>query len=246
VLDRLTGKTVVRRIEAAGERGSRASEILAIRAAELLRASLMELLVRPTPGEAARPPVPPPKVVDWAAERIEPASAPSRWGYEAGLLALGSFEGVHPTFVPLIRARFRLDERWSLRATAAGLGTRSTIDRSYASASVSQDVLLLDLCYEPRPEAIVRPRAALGAGAYRFAVAGSADWPYRGIESSRWSPALDAALGATVRMTSYLGVGLEGHALFSYPYPSVRFFDETVARAGRPTWAAALTLGGWL
>jgi hypothetical protein len=51
VANRLTGKSVVGRVNASGESGTRASEILAIRAAEQLSASLVELDLAPKPAQ---------------------------------------------------------------------------------------------------------------------------------------------------------------------------------------------------
>ena len=54
VADRRTGRSVVRRLNASGETGTRASEILAIRAAEQLSASLIDLDLAPKPAAVVK------------------------------------------------------------------------------------------------------------------------------------------------------------------------------------------------
>ena len=39
-------------------------------------------------------------------------------------------------------------------------------------------------------------------------------------------------------------LGIELHALIAQPYPVVRFFDTEIARAGRPSLLASVTLLG--
>jgi hypothetical protein len=247
IADRLTGKTVVRTLDAGETGGRRAPEVLAIRASELLRASLSELLF--SPGETGPPPVaakPPPAVTHWVSEALEPGQKAFRFGFEAGAAVLGSLEGVPPAVTPLVRVRLALGKGFLVRATAAGLGTRPEVRSDVDTASIRQDLLLAELQARLFANKPLRPLATIGVGAYRFGVEGNAAWPHSGLDGWRFNPAAAIGLGLALRLHPHLELSFETHAIFVHPYPAVRFFDETVARAGRPTLFASLTLAGWL
>jgi hypothetical protein len=247
IADRLTGKTVVRKLDAGETGGRRAPEVLAIRASELLRASLSELLL--SPSEAGPPPAaakPPAVVTHWVSAALEPGQQAFRVGFEAGGAVLGSFEGVPPAVTPLLRARLTLGKGFLVRATAAGLGTRPEVSSDVGKASIRQDLLLAELQARLFANKPLRPLATIGVGAYRFGVDGNAVWPRSARRGWRWEPAADIGLGLALGLHPHLELSFETHAVFAQPYPTVRFFDETVARAGRPTLFGSLTLAGWL
>jgi hypothetical protein len=247
IADRLTGKTVVRTLDAGETGGRRAPEVLAIRASELLRASLSELLLAPSEAgprpAAAKPPV---AVTRWVSAALEPGQQAFRFGFEAGAAVLGSLEGVPPAVTPLVRARLALGKGFLVRASAAGLGTRPEVSSDVGTASIRQDLLLAELQARLFANKPLRPLATIGVGAYRFGVEGNAAWPHSARQGWRWEPAADVGLGLALRLHPHLELSFETHAIFAQPYPTVRFFDETVARAGRPTLFASLTLAGWL
>ncbi len=127
VTDRSSGRNLVRHLNATGESGARASEILAVRAAEQLSAGLVELNLLPKPVEATRPakvtPVPPSE----PPPRVERHAEPSRFQAELGLGSLFSFEGASPTLTPVARLGWAVLPAWQVRLTGAGLGSKSRI-----------------------------------------------------------------------------------------------------------------------
>ena len=89
ISDHLTGKTVVRRIEVGA--GPNATAVLAIRALELLRASLLEVAAKGPPSEP--PMAAPTDVMKWIAPALPPAPAiPLLQGNALGLGAHGAAE----------------------------------------------------------------------------------------------------------------------------------------------------------
>jgi hypothetical protein len=247
LVDQLTGKTVERTIEVGGAGGRRAPEVLAIRAAELLRASLMELLLAPTETAmpAARQP-PPTHVRQWVMAALEPGQRPLRPGFDVGAVVLGSFRGVPLALAPVLRARLTLSENLIFRVSAAGLGTRPEIHSGTDAASIQQDVVVAEAQARFCMSRALHPLATIGAGAYRFGVEGHASWPHAPREAVRVHPAFELGGGVAVRLNPYLELNFETLALFAVPYPEVRFFGETAASAGRPTVLGSITLGGWL
>jgi hypothetical protein len=242
VADRLTGRSVVRHLNASGESGTRASEILAIRAAEQLSASLVDLdlapkpaVVTPAPEVAAKPPPAP------GSER--PAEG-SRFRAELGIGSLFSFEGAGPIVTPVGRLSWSALPSWAIRITGAGLGSHSSIASPSGSASFSQDLLLVESVFSTSKPGKLGLRASLGVGTLHVGVEGHGSGSVQGLDSSIWAAAVDAGVGLCYRRAAGMGFALEGHAAFASPYPVVRLLDETQATMGRPTIFATAALTG--
>jgi hypothetical protein len=247
VADRLTGRSLVRRLNASGESGARASEILAIRAAEQLSASLVELDLAPNPAKeaaVAKPaPVAPPPTPAPAPAGDRPAER-SRFHAELGVGTLFSFEGVNPTVTPVARLGWSALSFWEVRMTGAGLGSRSSIASQSGTATFSQELLLLESVFSPSWPGAFRPQASLGVGTLHVGVEGQGSGSVQGLDSSTWATALDAGFGLSYRRAASMGFAFEGHAVFATPYPVVRLLDEAQATTGRPAIFASVTLTG--
>jgi hypothetical protein len=114
-------------------------------------------------------------------------------------------------------------------------------------ADVSQSVVLADAIVRFRRGKRFEPIVSLGAGALRLAAEGHLSAPYASGSGSRWSLAADAGVGFRVPIKERrFELGVELHALVAEPYPVVRFFDQEVARAGRPSLLGSVTLLGGL
>ncbi len=243
VVDRLTGKTVMRRIELTTTPAADVPEVLARRSVELLRASLLEILVE-TRNEPPASPGPRKDASRWASRALE---APrSRWGIEAGGQMLAGFGGLDVAVMPVVRARFAPDRRLAMRLSLSGLGTQPIVETPAGRATVSQELALLELIGELAPESWLRPSVSLGAGTYHIAVDGSANWPYAGSSDDRFVFAADAGGGLALSLTSALWLSLEGHGILLAPYPVIRFLGVDAATVGNPLVAATLTLAGRL
>jgi|HubBroStandDraft_1064217.scaffolds.fasta_scaffold04557_2 hypothetical protein len=247
VADRLTGRSVVRHLNASGESGTRASEILAIRAAEQLSASLIELDLAPKPAQVA----PAPGVArDANAAKSGPAlggerpAERSRFRAELGIGTLFTFEGAGPTVTPVGRLSWSALPAWEVRMTGAWLGSRSSITSPSGSASFSQDLLLVEGVFSPSKPGVLGLRASLGVGTLHAGVEGRGSGSVQGLDSSIWVAAVDAGVGVGYRRATGMGFAFEGHAVFANPYPVVRLLDETQATIGRPTLFATAALTG--
>jgi hypothetical protein len=243
VVDRITGKAVVRHVEVETSDDRPISEVLAIRAQELLRARLVEVVVE---DERREPPavVSPPQV-----ERAQhPSKLPfARWrlGLELGLSALAGWGDIGPALAPTARLRVALGDRFWLRLTAMGLGTEPRVRAPIGSARVSQDLLLLECAVWLRPGRRLRPVVSVGLGSERFVVDGTtSSSSYQGAHSARWFFAADLGAGLAVRLGAHWEAQLELHALVAVPRPVVRFFDVAASHAGEPTLLGVLTLAG--
>ncbi|WP_437586926.1 hypothetical protein [Sorangium sp. So ce1000] len=258
VVDPRTHETLVRRIDTRGEAREHIVEVLAVRAVELLRASLLELLMSSqrsaAPAPAAAPP--PSKVSQQVSRQAErsrvDASRRSMWGVELGGGLLASPGGIGPAL--LLVARLRVAPLGPLgplgpleaRLSFAGLGTAPRVVGPQGSATVQQRFGLVELAALPWPELRLRPRFSVGLGALHVAVDGEASWPYRGVHSAQWAFAADAGAGVELGIVRRLDVVAEAHALVAHPYPVVRFVETEAARGARPALLGSLTLVGWL
>jgi hypothetical protein len=243
VVDRIAGRAVVRRQEVRTSEDRPISEVLAIRAQELLRARLVEVLTEDEERPSA--PVETAPQVSRSAQPADASARPWRFGAEIGLSSLGGWGGIGPALAPAARVRLAMGRRLWARLTAVGLGTRPEVASRIGSARVGQDLLLLECTASLLPGRRLRPMLSLGVGAERFAVDGAAKLPsYQGESNVRWFFAGDAGLGLSLRLGAHWELQLEAHALVALPRPEVRFFDQDTAKAGQPTLLAILTLAG--
>jgi hypothetical protein len=250
VIDQLTNKTVIRRTPVERGASSHTAEVLAVRAVELLRASLLELLLESRPSEpAARAPnAEATHASKWAAQGL-PREREPVWGVEAGAIVLADFGGIPPAVLGLARVRRTVFGPLALRATVAGLGTQPRVESgSLGSATVAQDIGLLECVVALWDNAIVHPVVSLGAGALYTSVDGHASYPYqaRARPTSAWAAAADGSLGVEVRVGRHFSLSLEGHALLAKPFPVVQFLGSDVARNGQPSVLGSASVGGWL
>jgi hypothetical protein len=228
VADRSRNRKLTRWTDTSDALPDHLAEVLAVRAVELVRASLAELAL-----PVARPP---------AAKASEPS-----WGLEAGTSVLVSPRSVGPAALAFARLRFAPLRRLELRLAFAGLGTSPRVEGpDHASARVTQLLALAEVSLRPWPDFRARPSFSLGAGALEVSAEGEAPSPYRGIESATWTALLGGGAGVEVLVGPRFGVATEVRALAAIPYPSVRFLGEEVARVAVPGLLASVTLVGWL
>jgi hypothetical protein len=238
---------VLRRAPVIEAKTPHVAEVLAVRAVELLRASLLELVLeRPAAGE----PVPTAganvrQVTDWAARKL-PAERGPVWGFETGVAVLADFGGIPPAVLGMIRFRRRLVGPLSLRVTVAGLGTSAHVDAQAGNVSVSQGLGLVEGVLGLWPQFVVHPVISLGAGTLYAAVDGQANFPYLGRSSSQWAMAADAGGGADMRLGQHFDLSLEAHLFVARPYPAVEVLGSDVARSGEPSVLGTLSVVGWL
>jgi hypothetical protein len=242
ILDRIGTAAEVRRIPIPADDPDHLPEVLAIRTAELLRASALKALLEAT---APRPEAAP---VVASPPRVDPALTPTTHavGVEAGISMIESVRGPGPAALPLGRVRIRLGDSLFVRLTLAGLGSRPQIETSIGSASVAQSFGLAELALVLRPKARWRPTFDVGGGALYVRSDGQGLWPYAGLERTGWAALVGAGGGVLVSVASALSLSFEIHALMAFPHPMVRFYDQEGATLAFPAVLASLTIVAWL
>ena len=243
VVDRLTNKTVVRQVATADESENVLPEVLALKAVELLRASLLELVIERTASAPKAARAAAQHASEWAAR---PLVHPPRFAIESGAALLWSPGQIDAAFESVARGRYAARRELELRISFAGLGTRPQVRGTGGSAQIEQWYGLAEGLFLPFPELVVRPLLSLGVGAFHASAKGEASFPYRGLRSSRWAFAADAGAGLGLRLASRLELSLEGHALWLAPEPVLGFVDDEGPRVAAPGVVGTLTLLGWL
>ena len=242
VTERITGKTLLRAVRPE-KQSAEAPSIIALRAVELLRASLLELNEPHAPrGEVLAPPSLRAWVAPTAQTPVPPASRPPAWGIAVGPGLLASPGGLPVAIAPSLGLLWRPtpaltgEFRWEGPFLA-------TVDSPIGSASVSQEFLTFRARYEPlSSETRFSPWGALGLGGHHLAVHGSAESPYVGGKESGYGLVALVGLGLRIRLRRDIYLSPEGNAVVAAARPVVRFADRSRASTGRPWMSATVSL----
>lgn len=244
VADRVTGKTLVRRLQVSSTE-DQASKAMALQIVELLRASFLELLLEPSPDTASPPREPPRAVSSWASDGLR--RRPRTFGLEAGPSVLHSFSGVPPNLGAVVRVSERLGARFAVRASFFASVGRATVTRPAGTAAINQAAAVAELVGAVGSvDALFRPTASVGLGVHRVDLEGRGRAPYTGMSQVGWGLAASFGLGLQVRLAPRVGLCAEALAGLMFPRPELRIAGERVAQGATPTTAAVLTMMTWL
>ncbi|XXX80884.1 hypothetical protein WMF30_19190 [Sorangium sp. So ce134] len=261
IVDRVTQKTVVRTVEVAG---AAAPSVMAVRAVELLQASLLEANLRASTRRAqdegaaggARVAVPD-DVRRWMAPvqrqaGADPAAARPGMlegvGVEAGLAALLSAGGVGPSLGPALRLSYgaagggALPAGLAARLTFAGPALGPALEGALGAVSVRQEMALLEAVWALETGTAVSPVLSAGVGGFHLFISGDPLPPLRSATGEVWSVAASVGGGAGLRLTERAAILLDAHAIFAEPRAVVTLGGERLGAAGRPTFAGFLGL----
>jgi hypothetical protein len=242
ISDRVSGKTVVRRLRVGG--GPRAATVLAIRALELLRASLLEVVL--PPRETKEPAPAPTDVVKWV-EPTLPEKTPEASELldgvtlGVGLQALHGLRGIGLAIGPTLRAFHGIGSHGFGRLVLAGPLGGPTLGEPEGTAAVRQEFLSLDLGWATR----AAPLGALawaGAGAFHLHTTGSALPPYHSTSDDVLSLLLTAGIGGVARLGQDLALTAEVAAVGLFPRPIVVIAERDAGSAGAPSLSVAFSL----
>jgi hypothetical protein len=235
VVDRVTGKTIIRSVP---QQHPDDLDVLAIAAVEALRATLMEIDL----PQGARGEVPPPPAVQKLVTR-----KPSRFGARVAAIVnhspggLGASASLGLAAMVAVNPRLRLGIDGALPLTTYGLTARegrAQIRPWFAGAFF--EVTLTN------PAAWWGLNVGGGAWLAALDMNGTAPSPYvgRSLTIATWSPHADAAW--QLRLTPRMNVTAQLSAAFAARQPIVRFASRDVAIWGRPLLLGALGLNVWL
>jgi hypothetical protein len=241
VVDQVTDKTVVRRIPLEPQ-PDHAPKTFAIHALELLRASFLEIGLRPTRrrGEAKSIPPATGHFVDSEAGRR------GRFGVAIGGAAVIGLGDVGPAILPVMRLSLAISPSLVAQLAMAGYGSQASVQDDVGSARVAEEFALLGTCYRFILGRHLRPTVSLAAGVLHTRAEGEATSAYRGHDAALWSFLLDGGVGVGLALAGGFEVAFATHAQIADPYPAIRFARSVVATSARPSLLFTLTIGAWL
>lgn len=239
VLDRVTGKTVRRELLGRSLEDPTTRELVALRASELLRASLMEIEA-PHPPRGEVPPTPAVRRVASAPETLRRPVRRLRLGVEGGGLVAPGL-----SVAPLLQATFGVA---LLPALEVGLTLGSQLTPGERSAPVGR-IESTARWLSVGPKLLLLPRrehsqvalgvdasfTLLGLGASGFA----SDSSYRGVSHFVWSPAVTVGIDSKVRIHKQLWWALRPALGFATRTLSLQADGRELKLWGRPwLWCA--------
>ncbi|HEX3773368.1 MAG TPA: hypothetical protein VHV51_02830 [Polyangiaceae bacterium] len=234
--DRVTGKTVVRRLQVGD--GANATNVLAIRALELLRASLLEVgakAVRAEPQRSA-----PKDVIAWIAPALPPPESPVLRGNAlgVGVFALDGLGKIGLALGPTLEFSHGLGA-WFGRVMFAAPLVGPELRTSAGSATIRQELaaLAFGVATEPKPFGV---EAWLGVGGFDLHTSGSAAPPYRGTSGDVVSFSSSAGIGGLLRLAPRVALNAEFAEIMLEPRPIVVIAGADAGKVGAPSLAVAL------
>ncbi len=225
IADRVTGKTSIRTLALGKE--PEAPTLLAVRATDLLRASLREFKANEKPprevvGVDQGPP--PDEVAGFAREEL-----PFRLDARAVLLGVTQAEG--RAFGPSLGLSYRLTERLALGVLVVGPTLASTVPRRYGTAVLHRALGLARLSFVAVGAAGLELRPVVLAGVHYLDARGEVEAPLKPESAHVTSVAGGVELDADYHLTSAFVVGASVSALMLEPRPAVAVLEERVPLA---------------
>jgi len=233
VLDRVTGKTVRRELLGRSLGDPTTRELVALRASELLRASLMEIEA-PHPPRGDVPVTPRVERIARAPETIRRPEHRLRLATESGIMIAPGI-----AVAPLLQASLgaKLNERLELGLNVGSQLTPTT--RTFPAGRVEVTARWLSL----GPELLLLPRGegrvALGVDAqFRLLWLGASgfatDAGHRGQSENAWSGALSGGIRSRIRVVKQLWWTLRPSIGVALREVSIRADDQQLKVWGRP------------
>ena len=248
VSDRVTGKTLVKRLDVGKRPDGQTSSSLAIHAVELLRASLLEVRAqeaRPEGPRAEEPSPIPAEVTAWVDRAIVPE--PARPIFEQPAIAIGaatifSSTSIGVAFAPAVRASIGSPGGVAGRLSIVGPGFGGQLRSASGTAFVRQELALAEFVYAPSHRTIV-PFGSAGLGGYHLYMRGdSTDPTYGGVTNHVWSVMADVGAGVAARLGSSSAIFLDVHGFVTQPSARLMIGHTSLGTVGRPSMLASIGL----
>ena len=212
--------------------GTDQAATIAIRAVEILRATILQV------SAAAAPTAPP------AGVRAPPAAtgrASSEWAIGAGSAVLQSFRGFGTALGFSAHASLRPRPWLSLEVAAAAPILQADVSAPDGSATIQQESLGAGIRYRFRAAHRVRPSVSLSGGVYHVSVDGHAR-AGAAVSSGLTAPFAAPAIGVMLAVGESFAWQLQAEALFVQRAPFVIIGGADAGHAGRPLMLVTLEI----
>jgi hypothetical protein len=242
ISDRLTKKLSMRRVDASPTGDTPA--LVAIRAVELLRASLIELRYDRDSDPNAPKKLPPP------IERLtKPHASPPRpvagWqgvGIELGIAGLLHVDPVSPAFAPALRLSYGSKLGLGGRFTWIGPSLGPSFSGALGSASVSEEFGVFELTFSPHLPEPIELLFAGGTGVQRVAAQGHLQNPNLALSDTTAAFVGTLSVAAGARLHPHVALDVEAFAAFTAPRIVIDMGKDRVGTIGLPILGATTGL----
>jgi len=238
--DRLSNTTLMQVVRLNAQQASPAVS-LSVQVAEVLKARLALLWVKPEPPKPPRISLPPPSPAP-AAARID------RFLLGFGLGFAQHSRGNVSSWFPELQLGYEAPgNSWStpaLRVSAAWTPEETTLERSAGAAHVRQALLLSQALLRFLPHAPVQPFVSAGLGVFRVRVRGETVAPHTSTTAGTWSSAMTFGAGLWLQPNASVAWLLEAQGLAAWSATEVRIEQERVASLGFPTFLLGTSVVG--
>jgi len=242
VSDRVRQKTVIQRAQFDESDADRESEILAVRAVELLKASLAELwLPAASRAASAKGALVADPVHELGRHDEQPIATEPRAPFASGVgIGLGasvleSFGAIGALWAPTALLSYGTAAGLGARLTFTGLGPSPTLNAAAGTARVDQQLTTLEIIDAFWPKAAVVPFVSLGAGTQHIHVEGVGVAPYRGHSSDNWSLITSVGAGAAVPLFQPFSFVMQARGAVAWPPTVIHVASADVGRLGGPS-----------
>jgi hypothetical protein len=247
--DASAGRTLMQNLPLDQGTPDRRATIVAVKAVDLLKATLAEIWSAPPPPVSEPLPpepvivAPPPvtRVIEHPKEEANPGRA-DRFLLTAGAgwLQAGSVSG----WAPVIALSTALGgSGLAARLTFSALGSSTDVTKTEGSAQLTQQIGMAELLLWSRAWHRLRAALAIGAGAHHLSIAGQGAQGFQSGNQSLWSTATGAGASVAWNLHPNLMLALDARAVENWPATTVNLHGEQIARVGRPIIWVALAAG---
>jgi hypothetical protein len=247
VYDRLTDKTLIKRLDLGKRPDPEITSALAIHAVELLRASLLETRARSKAAPTLAPKPVPREVGDWVERAVEPQKALFEgWTIGVAGAVVHSFAGIGPAYAPAMRFGWGAPSGFAGRLSVVGPAFGANLETTKGTAFVRQEMAMIEIVYAPFHHWL-SPLASLGAGGYHLYTSGQPSNPLDQPSTDQvWSALVDLGVGLGARLGASAAVAFELHAFLAEPGARVAIGEGpdgvSIGPTGRPSFVASLGL----
>ena len=200
ISDRLSNTTLMQVVRASPQQANPAAR-LAVQVAEVVKARLALLWVKPNPILPAPPP-PTAPLPPAEAQRATEEGSDARRGrllFGLGLGLAHHVDGGVSSWLPSLHLGYDLPQNgWStpsFRLSGAWTPDETTLERSAGAAHIQQTLFLAQASLRFLPRAAIQPLVSAALGAFRARVRGESREPYTATTSNTWSAATTLGAG---------------------------------------------------
>jgi hypothetical protein len=242
VSDRVVDRTSVERMRLDHDEPERGATVLAVRAVELLKASLAEFWTapeRPPPRPIPERRVPAPE----SPPPLRKTAVGEGLAAQAAFGMLHSFGEIGPVWTPLLALSYGTASGAGARVTVGGLGSDAIVQTTEGTARVDQQFGMLEGFYMSRWRGSIQIFGSAGVGPYRVGAHGTGVDGYRGKSGQGWSLLTGGGVGIAAEVYPHIALILEGQAWWAWPPPQLQFEATYVGRRNWPMLLARTGIG---